>query len=218
MDILKARKKATERKQARKKKEPAQPPVAESMQEETARLIETAPVVSVPVSGIPVSEVVFSAREELVLEAPFGEEASETQTQEIELLSFQLGTETYAIPVKDVREVLKNRLLTRVPNTPAYIPGVTSLRGTILPVIDLCKRLEVVPGMRDEKSRIVVVGFQEEPVGLIVDRIMGVVKIMPDDVKPAPENIEQSAALLHGIVRKEDRLFILLDLEKALGT
>jgi purine-binding chemotaxis protein CheW len=148
--------------------------------------------------------------------APGDENAKELST-ELELLAFRLGGEEYAVMVDDVREVLKLRDLTSIPNTPEYILGVMSLRGTMLTVIDLGRRLGLAPGVRDERARIVVVGTDEEDVGLMVDRVTGVLKIMPEGIKPPPENVEQGAEYLRGIVRKDDRLVILLDLAKAVG-
>jgi purine-binding chemotaxis protein CheW len=153
----------------------------------------------------------------LITESPSEHDAGETAAHEIELLSFRLGAEAYAVLVKDVQEVLKVRDLTLVPNAPSYILGVTSLRGTMLPVIDLCKRFGLLPGARDEKSRIIVVSLNDENVGLIVDRVTGVLRIMPEAIKPTPENIEQGAEFLRGIARKDDILYIVLDLEKAVG-
>lgn len=143
-------------------------------------------------------------------------EPEDTTELEIELLSFRLGEEAYTVLVKDVQEVLKVRDLTPVPNAPSYILGVTSLRGTMLPVVDLCKRLGLAPGPRDEKSRIIVVSLDEEEVGLIVDRVTGVLRVLPDAIKPTPENIEQGE-YIRGIVRKDDILYILLNLKEALG-
>ncbi len=137
--------------------------------------------------------------------------------QEIELLSFLLGGEEYAVMVDDVREVLKIRDRTLVPNAPDYILGVTSLRGTMLPIIDLCKRLGLPTGESSEKSRIVVVSVADESVGLLVDRVTGVFRVMPDEIKPPPENIEQGGEFLRGIVRRKDKLYILLELGKAVG-
>jgi purine-binding chemotaxis protein CheW len=144
-------------------------------------------------------------------------ESEKTRQSEIELLSFRLGGEVYAVLVADVREVLKSYHLTSVPNTPNYILGVMSLRGAMLPVIDLCKRFGLAPGANDEKSRIVVVSSADEEVGLLVDQVTGVFRVLPDEIKPVPENLEQGAEFLRGIVRAADRLYILLDLGKALG-
>jgi len=219
MDILRARKKAAERERARKKKkEPTQSINALPMQEEPPHPAEPEPAPSETVveSPTPGTEVLAAERPEAE-QAPDGE-PFETRTHEIELLSFRLGGEAYALLVQDVREVLKIRDLTPVPNAPSYILGVTSLRGTMMPVIDLCKRLGLTPGERDEKSRFIVVSPDEEDVGLIVDRVTGVFRVLPDAIKPIPENIEQGVEFLRGIVRNNDKLFILLDLKKAVDT
>jgi purine-binding chemotaxis protein CheW len=162
--------------------------------------------------------------EEAAVKAPRSEDAPEPEdvageihAQEIEMLSFRLGGEEYVLPVDDVREVLKSRELTVVPNSPSHVLGVTSIRGTVLPVIDLGKRLGLPPAVRDEKARIIIINPDDEDAGILVDRVTGVVRISPDAVRPAPETVEQGAEFLKGIARKDDRLYILLDLHKAVG-
>lgn len=218
MDILKARKKAAEQKHNRKKVKPLRPDATRPSKEEPPLPAATEPACSVTALEDPALGTHTPVTEESAAKTPSGEEVTEQKANEIELLSFLLGGEAYALPVKDVREVLKMRTLTLVPNAPPYILGVTSLRGMVLPVIDLCTRIGLLPGVRDEKSRIIVVNSEDEDVGLIVDRVTGVLKIMPDATKPTPENIGQGAAFLSGIVRKDDVLYILLDLKKATGT
>jgi purine-binding chemotaxis protein CheW len=148
---------------------------------------------------------------------PTGNEIPETQLQEIEMLSFLLGKEAYAVFVEEVREVLKVRDLTHVPNAPGYVLGITSLRGKMLPVMDLGTRLGLTRAERDEKARIIVVNPDEESVGLMVDRVTGVIRILPEAIKPAPENVEQGTEFLRGIVRHGDKLYIVLDLKKTAG-
>jgi purine-binding chemotaxis protein CheW len=213
MDILKARKKAAEQKRARKK-------ITHPSEAQVERNNAPAPVEETAIPTAAAEDVVAlpsPAAENPIEEPVFGGEIQETDKQEIDLLSFRLAGEAYALPVNDVREVLKIRLLTPVPNAPAYILGVTALRGAVLPVIDLCVRFGLAAGTRDAKSRIIVVSSKEEEVGLVVDRVTEVLRIAPDEIKPTPENIEQGAAFLRGIVRREEKLHILLDLEKAVG-
>lgn len=212
VDILKARKKAAERKQARKKTESAQPLAVEPVVEVPPHPAGAAPVALEPIATAASSDAPETVAPEAV---PATDDVlKETATQEIELLSFRLGEESYTVLVKDVQEVLRVRDLTLVPNAPSYILGLTSLRGTMLPVIDPCKRLGLPVGTRDEKARIIVVSLDDENVGLIVDRVTGVLRIMPEAIKPTPENIAQGAEFLRGIVRKDDILYILLDLGK----
>jgi purine-binding chemotaxis protein CheW len=215
MDILSARKKAAERAaQAGKKKEAeaaalAEAPIAE---ERAAQVAEPPAPVAAPGIDAPPLRPGVEAQE------PAAPAEEEVALREMEMISFRLGAEEYVIGVDDVKEVLKNRELTALPNAPDYILGVMALRGPIIPVIDLCKRLGVSPGVRDEKSRIMVVDLGEEAVGVIVDRVTGVVKIHPDSIRPVPETIEKGAEYLRGIARKDDKLYILLDEAKALGT
>ncbi len=222
MDILAARKKAAEQANARNKPGPEAASPAERPKQEPETPPAAAESGAGGTAGSPAAADAAPVIEESpdkpgIVSASSTGEPEETQQGEIELLSFRFGGEEYAVPVADVREVLKVVPLTIVPNTPDYILGVTSLRGTMLSIIDLCKRFGITSSARDEKTRIVVVNSNEEDAGLMVDRVTGVLKIMPDAIKPTPENIEHGAEYLRGIVRKDDKLYILLDLEKAVG-
>jgi purine-binding chemotaxis protein CheW len=221
MDILAARKKAAEKARSRQNSEPAQPPEPpHSAITEAPRTEEPASAAAGSVPAPQPVDATTPAADGAAggTEPDSPEDAIEPAIiEEMELLSFRLGGEEYAVKVDDVREVLKIRELTLVPNAPDYILGVMSLRGAMLPVIDLCRRLGITQAARDEKTRILVVSPDEEDVGLMVDRVSGVLKVTPDAIKPVPENIEHGAEFLRGIVRKEDRLYILLDLMKAVG-
>jgi purine-binding chemotaxis protein CheW len=152
--------------------------------------------------------------------APQPEQFEHVQEQELEVLSFLLGSEEYVVPVERVREVLTPKEITPVPHTADYFLGVCSLRGIVMPVIDLNRRLGLAASSRDEKSRIIVVSLaQDDQVGLFVDRVRGVIRFLPSVVRPTPEAVAQSAGaeFLKGIARKDDRLYILLDVEKAVG-
>ena len=223
MDILSARKKAAERAKALKKateETPAAVPLPPK--EQLPPPAETPPVP--PSAGVatgPAESAAPAVEEAAAGEAPSpdrGPAEAVVAEPEIEMLSFLLGDEEYAVMVDAVKEVLKTRDLTPVPNSPDYVLGVMALRGPVLPVIDLCKRLGLPPGKNDEKSRIIVVSVNEEDAGIQVDRVTGVIRILPDAVRPTPETIEHGAEFLRGIARKDDRLYILLDIEKAIGS
>jgi purine-binding chemotaxis protein CheW len=211
MDILSARKKAA-RAKARKKTESGSRDPLPSPFEPAGQHAEAAATVSIPEPPAhPAPEP-----SEQPATAP-GDEPGAVPVQEIEMLSFRLGSEEYALLVEQVREVIKVWEITSVPNTPEYVLGVISLRGKVLPVVDLCKRLGLPPGDKGGKSRIIVVSLDDEETGLIVERVTGVVRLSPDDIRPAPDTITQGAGAeyLRGIARKNDRLYILLDIEKA---
>lgn len=219
MDILSARKKVAERTRAQNKVETESPVLAQPVPEE-----ET-PRTKGSEQSSPAAEIQRSMVEDAAKKAPGSESAlapesedREFHAQEIEMLSFLLGGEEYVLPVDDIREVLKSRELTVVPNSPHHVLGVTSIRGTVLPVIDLGRRLGLPPTARDEKARIIIINPDDEDAGIVVDRVTGMVRISPDAIRPAPETVEQGAEFLKGIARKGDRLYILLDLNKAAGS
>jgi len=222
MDILSARKKAAERAKALKKAEEetpaAVPPPTEQLPPPAEK--ESVPP-SADIAAGAAGGAVPAVEEPAAVKAPSPDsEPAEAaaSAQEIEMLSFRLGDEEYAVMVDAVKEVLKTRELTPVPNSPDYVLGVMALRGPVLPVIDLCKRLGLPPRDKDEKSRIIVVSVNEEDAGLQVDRVTGVIRILPEAMRPTPETIEHGAEFLRGIVRKDDKLYILLDIEKAVGS
>ena len=219
MDILSARKKATERARTQNKVETGSPALARPVPAEEPPRTEGS------VQSSPSAEIQRSMVEDAAMKAPHSESTlvpkgadEEIHAQEIEMLSFLLGGEEYVLPVDEVREVLKSRELTIVPNSPPHVLGVTSIRGTVLPVIDLGRRLGLPPATRDEKARIIIISPDDEDAGIIVDRVTGVVRLSPDAIRPAPETVEQGAEFLKGIARKGDRLYILLDLNKAAGS
>ena len=221
MDILSARKKATAKKKTKKKAK------TKPVQDSPPVPIEEAlpPSAGPKAPAAQAAEAALPAERSLPLLGEVSEEPDAVTDEEVEehyldMLAFRLGNEEYIVTMEQVREVLKRIEATPLPNTPDHILGVITIRGTVLPVIDLCKRLGIAPGIRDEKSRIVVVSIDDEKTGLLVERVMGVVKIKEDIIRPAPETIEQGAGaeFLRGIARKDEQLYVLLDLEKAVGT
>ncbi len=238
MDILAARKKAAERAQAEKKKEepsvsaqqqpvPAAPERAAAeavvpsspVPVEPGSVVQVAPIAAAVAAAAPVPEAAEVLR---IGDRDSGSPAVEAAPQpdpaaDTEMLAFLLSGEEYVVAVGQVNEVLKMWSLTPVPNAPEHILGVSSLRGTMLTIIDLGKRLGLGPAAMNEKSRVVVVTVNDEKVGFIVDRVTGVVKLSPDLVRAVPETVEHGVEFLRGIARKNDRLFILLDLDKAAG-
>lgn len=207
MDILSARKKAGK---AGAKKKAAVAPMTEA--EASAGAIEQAAAESAPSSEHDAAPLVPAS-----LDAESGSEAAGSVSAKREMLGFRLGGEEYAVEIEKVREVTRLWGITPVPNSPEYILGVTSLRGSVLPVMDLCKRLNIQPGERDEKSRIIVVEVGGENIGIAADRVTGVLHISEEEIDPAPETIEDGAEYLAGIARKGGNLYILLDIEKAAG-
>ena len=144
-------------------------------------------------------------------------EAAPAPGGELHLVTFSLDREEYGIPVTQVREVIRVADITRVPQAPAHVRGVTNLRGRILPVVELRSRLGLEPATTTPRSRIVVVEVADRVLGLLVDAVLQVAKVPADTVAPPPEEIlSADSGYLGGVARWNGRLIILLELEQAL--
>lgn len=142
-----------------------------------------------------------------------------TETMELDnkVIVFQLEDEEYAIPVHSVGSIERVLPITRVPRTAPYVKGVINLRGVVTPVIDLKQKLKNKPTTFDDETRIIIVNVKEVTVGLIVDSANDVIDIKRDKVEPSPETIgKEVKEFIEGVVKMDNRLFILLDLEKVL--
>ena len=98
-----------------------------------------------------------------------------------------MAGEDYAIPILQVREILAGTLLTRIHNTPPYMPGVLNLRGTIVPVLDLRRRFNLGPAPDGGRPITVIVEAQDRIVGMQVDSVSDVLGLEPGQIKPPPE-------------------------------
>ncbi len=137
------------------------------------------------------------------------------------VLTFVVSQETYGVELRSIREIIKNVELTEVPRGPRFLVGVTSVRGVIIPVIDLRLRLRLDATPPTRAARIVVVDNRGEPYGLLVDAVKGVVKLTESEIETPPSTLAaEDGKLLSGIGRhgvgKRERMVILLNLDAAL--
>ncbi len=140
---------------------------------------------------------------------------AETETQ---LVVFDLASEFYGVDIGDVREIIRMQSITSVPGAPPFVEGVINLRGSVVPVVDLRKRLGLTINEQTQESRIVVVDIAGRDVGVIVDGVNEVLRIPLSSVDPPSSMItDADSDYLRGIARLEDKLIILLDLSKALA-
>jgi purine-binding chemotaxis protein CheW len=145
-------------------------------------------------------------------------------------LAFRLEDEVYAIPMAEVREIVRVPNLTEVPRGGPSLLGVMNLRGEVIPVYDVKLRLrliarapklagpptEVEPPPR--KSRILVISGDPGPAGVLVDEVTGVVKLKPSAVEPPPPGVAGGERdVVIGLGRRRDELFILLAVQQALA-
>ncbi len=144
--------------------------------------------------------------------------SDEAKLNEVQLLSFGLGKEDFGVDVTQVREILQIPQITNIPNSPEFIEGVINLRGQITTVVDLRKRLGIGSGELSEDSRIIIVELEGAPVGMIVDFVSEVIKMPLDDIDPTPSiSTDETVDYIRGVGKLEDKLLVILDIEKVLS-
>jgi purine-binding chemotaxis protein CheW len=138
---------------------------------------------------------------------------------EQQLVIFDLANEHYGIEIATVDGIIKMQEVVSVPHAPSFVEGVTNLRGSVLPVIDLRKRFGVPPVAVSSDTRIVVVNLESSrKVGMIVDAVTEVLTIPEDSIEPTPPIVSTiDSSFIIGIAKVDDRLVILLDLASVLN-
>ena len=130
-----------------------------------------------------------------------------------EFLCFRVSDELYGINIMDIKELIKPREVTEVPKAPTFISGVISLRGTIIPIINMVDRLGLRHGTPGGRERIIVVRYGASLSGLLVDEIIQVVRIAPEALENTPTLLEGiDRDFVSGIGRSDGRMIILLNL------
>ncbi len=140
-------------------------------------------------------------------------------SQELHLVSFDLGTEEFVVDIAVVQEIIRMPEITTVPRAPQFVEGVVNLRGKIIPVVDLRKRFGLTAGEAAKGTRIIVVTIGGRTVGMIVDAVSEVLRLNADSIEPTPEMVaaQIDTSFLKGIAKLEGRLLILLDLDLVLN-
>lgn len=238
MDIAKIRKKIKEGKEEKEKAQGESPEVAPSPEETDIRRSEEKPVTKE-------SSAAHEQQDEIV-EAPFHEkislpaksgthetapaakiaETEDTGEEIVELLTFHLSTEEFAFRVFDIEEILRFQRIMPVPKVPDYILGITSLRGKIIPVIDLKKRLSikgkgetVLADLQVDNSRkkILTLKGPKGPVGAVIDKVKGVIRISPSEIVEPPAHLSEAELMfIEGVVLYNSRFISVIRMEKIL--
>ncbi|WP_411824695.1 chemotaxis protein CheW [Leptospira sp. 'Mane'] len=130
---------------------------------------------------------------------------------------FNLGDEEYAIPITIVEEIVKITNLIRVPQSKSYFAGIMDIRGKVVRMIDLAKRLNIKTGQETLIERAIVINLGGKSVGVIVDKVSHVVHFPANQVDPPPPSVKGiSSRYITGVGKKDNRFIILIDIEKIL--
>ncbi len=134
-----------------------------------------------------------------------------------EYLAFYLSGEEYAVDIMMIKEIIKPVVITHVPRAPDVISGIISLRGTILPILNLRKKLGLKDLELGRQARIVVVSSEKGLVGLMVDAVTGVIKLSDSEIEPPPSVLNEiEVEFVKGVGRYKERFIVFMDVNKVL--
>ena len=133
-------------------------------------------------------------------------------------VSLWVEKQLFGIPVLQVQDVLLSQLVTPVPRAPKEVLGAINLRGRIVTVIDIRKKLNLAPAAEGSKTMQVVVTFDDELYSLVVDNVGDVLDLPSDTYSQNPDNLSPDWQMVSsGVYTMKDALMIVLDIEKLLG-
>lgn len=134
---------------------------------------------------------------------------------EYQLVVFELANEHYGLDISSVEGIIKMQEITRMPKCPPFVEGVTNLRGTVVPVIDLRTRFGLPRKEQDKDTRIVNVYIDKTKIGMVVDGVSEVLRVPEEAIENTPPMVNTvNTTFIRGIAKLEGRLVTLLDLDK----
>lgn len=144
---------------------------------------------------------------------------SNKSSEDIQVVVFKLGSDEYCVPVSQAREIQTYSHPTRIPNTPSFVEGIINLRGQIIPILDLKKRFGAGVTEINPATRIIIIDMDDELLGILVDSVSEVLKTNQSKFETPPMAVKSSinSGYISGIGQINNRLLILLDLEKVLN-
>ncbi|ABP66430.1 putative CheW protein [Caldicellulosiruptor saccharolyticus DSM 8903] len=144
-------------------------------------------------------------------------EEEDELTDERQLVIFKLGEEEYGVDIMQVKEIIRTTNITKIPQVPSFVEGIISLRGEILPIIDMRKKFSLPEKEKTRQTRILVINLDNMTIGGIVDEVTEVLRIPNDAITPPPPVIKGvNTEYLQGVGQINGRIIILLDMSKIL--
>jgi purine-binding chemotaxis protein CheW len=136
----------------------------------------------------------------------------------LQLVTFTISSEEFGLDILKVQEIIRTMEITRVPRAPEFVEGVINLRGKVIPIIDLRRRFGLESKAHDSHTRIIVVEINAMIVGFVVDSVSEVLRIPSSTVEAPPPVVSGvDSEYISGVGKLEDRLLILIDLNKLLS-
>lgn len=130
---------------------------------------------------------------------------------------FKLEEEMYGIDINQVLRIEKMMPLTRVPNAPSFVMGVCNLRGSVIPVIDLKKRLSL-PSKLVENAKVIIVNVGKQTAGMTIDSSVDVTMLETEEIEPSPTLVTGiDSQYIYGVAKLSNRLLVILDMDRVLS-
>ncbi len=146
-----------------------------------------------------------------------GSQTNNTDAEQVDLATFYLRGTAYGIDLLKIQEINKLLVLTPVPGAPAYVRGILNLRGRIVTVVDLGYKLGLTETRVNKRGRNIIIRSRGEHIGLLVERIGEVLSAGIDEIEAPPANMNGvQGEYFHGIIKTEDELIGILDIERVL--
>lgn len=137
----------------------------------------------------------------------------------VQLVTFKLGNEEFALDILKVQEINRVVEITKVPKAPDFVEGVINLRGRVIPIVDIRKKFHLNIKEATKETRIIVVNIMNKTIGLIVDSVSEVLRISSSTIQPPPPLIAGlDSDYIKGVGKLDERLIILLDIDRIFTT
>src|SRR3990170_2202855 len=136
----------------------------------------------------------------------------------LQMVGFKVDREFFGVPIEKVKEIVRVPEITHVPDTPEFVEGVINLRGKIVPVVDMRKRLGAKSTGHSRTSRVLILDMEKGVVGLIVDSASEILKISDEAIEPPPELVSSIGGdYITGVGKLNDKLIVMLDLKRLMS-
>ena len=146
------------------------------------------------------------------------EQVQKKDDELLQLVTFSIGEEEFGVDILKVQEIIRTMEITKVPRAQDFIEGVINLHGKVIPIVDLRRRFGFSSKAHDKNTRIIVIEINNMIVGFVVDSVSEVLRIPAATVEPPPPVVAGvESEYISGVGKLQDRLLILLDLDKLLS-
>jgi purine-binding chemotaxis protein CheW len=136
---------------------------------------------------------------------------------ENQLVVFKLGEEEYGMDILSVKEIIRYQKTVKIPDAPDFIQGIINYRNSVVPIMDLNRRFKLGGKGLSDSTRVIIVNLAGKQVGFMVDQVEEVLRLGEEDIEAAPEVVTGvDRKYIRGIGKLEDRLIIILDVERIL--